>query len=79
MWLKRIASRKLAELYSALRRVAKGTDTKEFYQKMVDYVYEKISADEFIEFIKTEKKNEENTYAVGYLDECISVVKEESI
>lgn len=77
MWLKRIASRQLADLYSSLRLVAKGTNTKEFYQKMVDYVYEKISADEFVEFIKAEKNNEENTYAIEYLDECISVVKED--
>lgn len=77
MWLKRIASRQLADLYSSLRLVAKGTNTKEFYRKMVDYVYEKISADEFVEFIKAEKNNEENTYAIEYLDECISVVKED--
>ncbi len=68
---------KLSEVFPCFKRATKNVDTNEFYQKMKDFIYENISKDDFVRFIEMVKENETSTYALEYLDECLSIVKEE--
>ncbi len=73
--MRRFEAKQLAGVYSSLTRASNRIDKKYLYTKISDYVNERITPQEFVNYIEEEKRDERGTYAISLLNECIMIAR----